>query len=57
MSIGHPIRKVVYSLRHRVHTRLREIGCPIDIQKEIVGFEMFLRLGSSNSGPVIFLGR
>ncbi|MEG9502594.1 MAG: hypothetical protein MIN69_12170 [Methylorubrum extorquens] len=30
-------RKVVYSLRHRVHTRLREIGCPIDIQKEIVG--------------------
>jgi hypothetical protein len=21
-------RKVVYSLRHRVHTRLREIGCP-----------------------------
>ncbi|CAX25029.1 putative integrase [Methylorubrum extorquens DM4] len=30
-------RKVVYSLRHRVHTRLREIGCPQDIQKEIVG--------------------
>jgi integrase len=32
-------RKVVYSLRHRVHTRLRAIGCPIDVQKEIVGHE------------------
>ncbi|GAA0246911.1 hypothetical protein LNAOJCKE_0449 [Methylorubrum aminovorans] len=32
-------RKVVYSLRHRVHTRLREIECPIDVQKEIVGHE------------------
>jgi integrase len=32
-------RKVVYSLRHRAHTRLREAECPDDIQREIVGHE------------------
>ena len=32
-------RKVTYSLRHRAHTRLREVECPDDIQREIVGHE------------------
>ncbi|GJD66014.1 hypothetical protein MPEAHAMD_6210 [Methylobacterium frigidaeris] len=32
-------RKVVYSLRHRAHTRLREVECPDDVQREIVGHE------------------
>lgn len=32
-------RKVVYSLRHRAHDRLRAAGCPLDIQHEIVGHE------------------
>lgn len=32
-------RKVVYSLRHRAHDRLRAAGCPLDVQHEIVGHE------------------
>jgi integrase len=32
-------RKVVYSTRHRAHTRLRNVGCDGDIQREIVGHE------------------
>ena len=30
-------KKVVYSLRHRMKDRLRETGCPADIQEEIMG--------------------
>jgi integrase len=32
-------RKVVYSLRHRAHTRLRDMLCPGDEAREIVGHE------------------
>lgn len=32
-------RKVVYSTRHRAHTRLRNAGCDRDVQREIVGHE------------------
>ena len=32
-------RKVVYSTRHRAHTRLREVECDGDMQRQIVGHE------------------
>lgn len=32
-------RKVVYSLRHRAHDRLRACECPLDIQHHIAGHE------------------
>lgn len=33
-------RKVVHSLRHRAKDRLRALGCPLDIQYEILGHEI-----------------
>lgn len=33
-------RKVVYSLRHRAHDRMRGVRCPPDIQREIVGHDI-----------------
>ncbi|MGH1591099.1 tyrosine-type recombinase/integrase [Methylobacterium phyllosphaerae] len=32
-------QKVVYSLRHRAHTRLRHVECPPDFERAIVGHE------------------
>jgi integrase len=32
-------RKVAYSLRHRMKDRLRAVGCPLDVQYELLGHE------------------
>lgn len=51
-------RKVVYSLRHRAHDRLRAAGCPLDVQHQIVGHETETVHASYGRGyPVAVLKR